>query len=228
MGLKESGLRGSLRNVSVGIDAIPDSEDLHAHYDFSEYSSSQTSNFEDLSGNGHDLVNGSITDVTASINGVQAGNFDGDDDGVFSNSFSAVPTPYTTIVVCEMDASSGINTAIQQNTANFASLQYDASDNQVSARDDEGGAIIGGDNGTVLISHIRDEADSKLRTDQTEHTGDSQFEDMDVLSVGSANPRDDSNYFNGSIGEVLVYPSDKFSIIEDIEQYLIAKWNLTI
>ena len=29
MGLKESGLRGSLRNVSVGIDAIPDSEDLH-------------------------------------------------------------------------------------------------------------------------------------------------------------------------------------------------------
>ena len=24
MGLKESGLRGSLRNVSVGIDAIPD------------------------------------------------------------------------------------------------------------------------------------------------------------------------------------------------------------
>ena len=26
MGLKESGLRGSLRNVSVGIDAIPDSE----------------------------------------------------------------------------------------------------------------------------------------------------------------------------------------------------------
>ena len=29
MGLKESGLRGSLRNVSVGIDAIPDSVDNH-------------------------------------------------------------------------------------------------------------------------------------------------------------------------------------------------------
>ena len=29
MGLKESGLRGSLRNVSVGIDAIPDSQGTH-------------------------------------------------------------------------------------------------------------------------------------------------------------------------------------------------------
>ena len=31
MGLKESGLRGSLRNVSVGINAIPDSGLLHRH-----------------------------------------------------------------------------------------------------------------------------------------------------------------------------------------------------
>ena len=35
MGLKESGLRGSLRNVSVGIDAIPDS-DVYLHDDFGD------------------------------------------------------------------------------------------------------------------------------------------------------------------------------------------------
>ena len=33
MGLKESGLRGSLRNVSVGIDAIPDVLDNHFRFD---------------------------------------------------------------------------------------------------------------------------------------------------------------------------------------------------
>ena len=38
MGLKESGLRGSLRNVSVGIDAIPDGAVLH--YPFLERSDS--------------------------------------------------------------------------------------------------------------------------------------------------------------------------------------------
>ena len=36
MGLKESGLRGSLRNVSVGIDAIPDQENLQTQYDLVE------------------------------------------------------------------------------------------------------------------------------------------------------------------------------------------------
>ena len=36
MGLKESGLRGSLRNVSVGIDAIPDSELLQAYWPINE------------------------------------------------------------------------------------------------------------------------------------------------------------------------------------------------
>ena len=35
MGLKESGLRGSLRNVSVGIDAIPDSE-VYLHDDWGD------------------------------------------------------------------------------------------------------------------------------------------------------------------------------------------------
>ena len=35
MGLKESGLRGSLRNVSVGIDAIPDS-DVYLHDDWGD------------------------------------------------------------------------------------------------------------------------------------------------------------------------------------------------
>ena len=53
MGLKESGLRGSLRNVSVGIDAIPDSGDYQWYVDEAEGTT----------------INPEIGDVTWSIEG---------------------------------------------------------------------------------------------------------------------------------------------------------------
>ena len=60
MGLKESGLRGSLRNVSVSIDAIPDSavgQNTDAFYRFDD--DDTTATLTDLEGN-HD---GSIDDM---------------------------------------------------------------------------------------------------------------------------------------------------------------------
>ena len=62
MGLKESGLRGSLRNVSVGIDAIPDS--LKHQYTAEEFGDPWTDNIgeEDMAVSGlsksNDLVEG--------------------------------------------------------------------------------------------------------------------------------------------------------------------------
>ena len=58
MGLKESGLRGSLRNVSVGIDAIPDPEDWQS-YDIGVFPEDYTD----------DLGEGSIVSDTYAIEG---------------------------------------------------------------------------------------------------------------------------------------------------------------
>ena len=75
MGLKESGLRGSLRNVSVGIDAIPDSA-IHQYLvnDFT------TSNWPDSVGTSDiETISGLTEDSTAfdSVGGVSG---DGIDD----------------------------------------------------------------------------------------------------------------------------------------------------
>ena len=74
MGLKESGLRGSLRNVSVGIDAIPDGS---LYYFGSSYESG-----DDIWLDQNDRVDMSLTgDETATdVNGDEAVRFDGDSD----------------------------------------------------------------------------------------------------------------------------------------------------
>ena len=83
MGLKESGLRGSLRNVSVGIDAIPESGLLH-DYNVLDQSGSQgniVSTFTDSAGS-NDL-SGNGTYQESQINGRDTILMDGVED-VFS------------------------------------------------------------------------------------------------------------------------------------------------
>ena len=85
MGLKESGLRGSLRNVSVGIDAIPDSEHKYLFENFSE------SIWEDSRGDNDITVNGLSEDSDA-FNGVGGVTGDGSDDFGESNAPNINPT----------------------------------------------------------------------------------------------------------------------------------------
>ena len=91
MGLKESGLRGSLRNVSVGIDAIPDSEadqKLVHRWLLSEDSDP----FEDSESDA-DATNNGTTQVTGDYAGGAAREGDGTDDhtnaGELSNFFTS-------------------------------------------------------------------------------------------------------------------------------------------
>ena len=73
MGLKEPGLRGSLRNVSVGIDAIPDSVAL---YLFDEGSGST---FADSDGDADgSFINGSWVSDSDAVGGFMAENTDSD------------------------------------------------------------------------------------------------------------------------------------------------------
>ena len=76
MGLKESGLRGSLRNVSVGIDAIPDSVELQ--YSATTFSNSD-SVWADDAGNVDMNINGDPQKATLS-DGSESISSDGSND----------------------------------------------------------------------------------------------------------------------------------------------------
>ena len=78
MGLKESGLRGSLRNVSVGISAIPDS--AIAQFDPRSESVGTPETLTDSSGNNNDATNNGIEVVSDGINGNQSFYLDGESD----------------------------------------------------------------------------------------------------------------------------------------------------
>ena len=78
MGLKESGLRASLRSVSTGVSAIPDSGLLH-EWDARQLSSAST--FDDQVGTNDLTAAGSPSLVSDGINGRQSVLTDGSEDG---------------------------------------------------------------------------------------------------------------------------------------------------
>ena len=107
MGLKESGLRGSLRNVSVGIDAIPDSG-LDHEYDLREESFSDQdtlSSLTDRTGSNNLSASGDPTAEIDGINGNQSVLLDGVDDE-FSGGVHNLGSEdeYTVAFVFEMES----------------------------------------------------------------------------------------------------------------------------
>lgn len=147
-GTYEFKINGQLLSIKLtDSSAIPDSEDLHARYDFSQYSGD--SGFSDLIGNGYDLTNGSITSVSESINGVQAGEFDGADDGVWSDSFSSF-SEATVAIVFRLDSTNGDHTGYQFNTTNFQSFEWQ--DGKWRIATTNGGIINGSTDSTINIA----------------------------------------------------------------------------
>ena len=212
-----------------GIAAIPDSEDLQARYDFSEYSG--TSNFDDLTGNGYDLTNGSISSLSANINGRQAGEFDGVDDSVWSSTFSEVSEPVTFFLVAEVDDSpNDLNTTIQSNSSEDDNIFYDNRGGEnVWTLNADSGDLAGGEISDILITGLYDGSNSILRSNGVQvDSGSVEYTGLDVLGLGSREPKSSDRYFDGKIGEVLVYPMDKSGSFDEIESYLADRWSINI
>lgn len=208
--------------------AIPDSGDLHARYDFTEYSGS--SNFSDLTGNGYDLVNGQITDVTESINGYKAGNFDGADDYVSTNTFSSISQPFTIFSVGRLDDSGSEGTihALDDNTElNTRYYDYDdvwrlyGGSNVL-----DGGSYTGNPR---IITSVYDGSNSLLRLDGSDvASGDGGTASSNSIVLGYR-PDNNLSYFTGAIGELLYYPDRRTSTqINEVESYLSDEWGITI
>lgn len=208
---------------------IPDSGDLQAAYDLSKNNGSLP--ISDQSGNGHDLNTGQFSGVNVSINGVQAGEYDGVDD-VTGTTFSTVSQPFTIVVAFE--AISPDNTIFDRIVGGSNSDEGDIyldNDNtylSVSAGTDDiesTTSIQAGD--VVVASTVVRGSNSILRANQTEIASGALNADLNGMALGAAEISSPFDFANVKIGEVLVYPLDKESNISSIEQYLIDKWGPT-
>ena len=205
---------------------IPDSEDLHSRYDFSEEDGSLP--VTDLSENGHDLDNGDYTGVAEDINGVQAGEFDGVDDGVWT-SVSTVSEPITVAFVADINSDDTFQRAVKLQDGPDGDLRSSADPSGDWEIESEGDDIQGGDVFDKLVIAHFDGGEGVLRVNGTEVANGDTPITMDGINIGSRQIEDESSgYFEGAIGEVLIYDSNKSDIFDDIESYLSDKWGISI
>lgn len=202
--------------------AIPDSGDLQAHYDFSEEDGSTP--VTDQSGNGHDL-SGSYSGVSRDINGVQAGDFDGTDDNL-TVSFSAESQPNHIFIVAQADSISGNESPFDADTAVDQLIFATGSSNNWAINSGDTVEDGSADTSAVIISGLYNGASSAIRVNGVESTGNAGTASLDGISLGARG--DGTNPFDGTIGEVLVYPQDKSGIVSDVESYLSDKWGITL
>jgi len=212
-----------VKAFDTSASGIPDSGDLHARYDFSEEDGSLP--ITDQTGNGYDLVSGTYSGVGASINGVQAGDFDGADDNVYT-SFASESQPNHVFIVINSDAVTGNTSPFDGDTA-VSQLVFvtNVSGNwaMIAGSTLEDGTA---NTGPIIISALFNGSNSAIRVNGTESTGDAGTTALDGVSLGARG--DGSNNYDGAIGEVLVYPQDKSSVVGDIEKYLADKWGITL
>ena len=207
---------------------IPDSEDLHARYDFSQYSG--TSGFADLSDNNNDLVNGSITGVGASINGRQAGEFDGEDDTIRTDAFSGL-SEFTFAFVFEPMTSESYGGDDLHHVIQFGDSDISQRFGWINGEWNlwgSSGATGSEDTGIKIVTgYVYDDVEQILREDGTETgVGNDSRGEATNIGLGSMEPREDGRYAPMAFGEMLIYPGDKTDIFDELESYLDDGWDV--
>ena len=205
------------------LSAIPVLGLLH-QYDWSD-GSTTTSTVPDLAGD--DDLTGGFTDLNATINGVQAGNFDGTADSVSGAFSSSVAQPVEIYSVTETSNNGDaqiITTGTNNN--NITAKRFDTTDfgYQLNAGDNINGGSAASNDPELLTTRF-DGGSSLLRVNGSEElSGPAGTNGMDGLVVS----RDDLPV-DGAVAEVLVYdPTVSDYSRSDVEQYLADKWGITL
>jgi len=211
-----------LRSAS-SLSAIPVPGLLH-QYDWSD-GSTTTSTVPDLAGD--DDLTGGFTDLNATINGVQAGNFDGTADSVSGAFSSSVAQPVEIYSVTETSNNGDtqiITTGTNNN--NITAKRFGTTDfvYQLNAGNNINGGSAASNDPELLTTRF-DGGSSLLRVNGSEElSGPAGTNGMDGLVVS----RDDLPV-DGAVAEVLVYdPTVSDYSRSDVEQYLADKWGITL
>ena len=237
MGLKESGLRGSLRNVSVGIDAIPDSGDLHIRYSAKEIDASEDdtiTTFDELVAD--ENMDGEGTFRETGINGHPAVEVDNADQGSGSgNGFqtdltSGISPPYHLFMavnypVTDAQTSDGITSV---NSDGLVGAVRDGPDNELRWR--------GGDRDDIIFSHdvepsiisigVPSSGNTVIRVNGSQvGSDDVGVQNWDVMTWGR---RYDTDATDADLGELLGYDTDKIGDESEFENYLSDEWSISL
>ena len=210
---------------------IPDEQDLHSRYDFSEYDSSTTSNIPDLSDNEFDLVNGSISGYTA-LNGIQAADFNL--DALASDTYpdTTAATVHMAVEIDYSDWSAGDNLIVlssdSDNSDRNTIQNRDSLEWRILHNDFEDGTANG--DAQVVFTYRYDPAGaSNFRENGTEIVSISDSDDQQAVlsAIGADNDGGIGDGITLTVGEWLKYPeyrSDEET--QEAESYLSSKWSI--
>jgi hypothetical protein len=205
---------------------IPDESDLVARYDFSQEDG--TLPITDQSGNGRDLGQGRFSGVGTTINGVQAGNFDGVDDNA-RTSFPSIPQPLTIAIVYEPDElNDGAGGEVRPyDGGTDAELTHVVNDNTFGFRIFAGSLVDGGAPALTptISTGVYDGPNSLHRINGTQvASGDAGTNSLSGVTLAAFGQV--SNFMDTRIGEMLIYKGNKTSIASDIDDYLGGEWGI--
>ena len=208
-------------------DAIPDSEDLHSRFDFSEEDGSVP--VVDQTNNGNDLDSGSYSGVGVDINGVQAGDFDGNDDGVAGSGHDEIDTPYHEFAVFVRDTDGGGGGYITSAPGDHPSIRTHDADDEINARPSDNDVTVTANHGDPILVEVLWDTDETTLHNVSEDNTDT-ISEVGGSSTGLTLGRSDGGDFHlpGKIGEVLRYTESKETKRADIHDYLESKWNLNL
>lgn len=198
----------------------PDPGDLHSRYDFSEEDGSLP--VTDQSGNGNDLGDGGYTSVNATINGNQAGEFDGADDIVTATGLSSIGPPFHEFYVIEPTGS--LSSDYLYHTDTHPSIRNQSGSDTWAIRPSGNDATVSGNGqNPVVIEILWDSSETTVWINETGAT-DTVNDAASSRSRYYLGGRGGYGFFQGYIGEVLRYGVSKDASRGDIHSYLSDKW----
>jgi len=208
--------------VFSGESTLPQAN-LHTRYDFSLEDG--TTPITDRSQNSFDLDTGGYSGVSRNINGVQSGEFDGTDDDV-SASYT-LTSGATFHVVIDPDTIGTNADGILDFDGTTTPTLYLA-DNEVRSTND----LFASTNTSaqIITLEVDTNDDSNLYVNGT--LGDSGTTRVFASTIGNISIGTDESgsfdYYDGLIGECLIYDTYDESRRSDVENYLSNKWGITL
>ena len=212
MGLKESGLRGSLRNVSVGINAIPDTEAIKYRYNGEE--GLTDSEWMDQAEN-EDLFFENDPDV-----GEDSVTFDGNDQNARHEQSVPVSMPFEIWLVAEMSSEEDGNIFGGRESSGTFTTTFSVNDGNWGMFHGESISGSSVDTNLNIFRTVWDSNDSALEINESvDVTGDVGSRDWNEFFVIADNERRD-NPKDLTAYETIVYENRDDDRATDVYSYL--------
>ena len=222
------GLKGSLRNVSTGVSAIPDSAIVQLD---ARDSDTITQSNGEVTGWGDRVTGETLTgtaDGLGDINGNQAVTFDHNESHGLDTDQINPTAPYTAFVVVDLDDAGGNRTAFGPEGSPQPLLRWDGEWQYIRDGETQNGTST--DAVTLLtVAEPENTGEVLLREDgaETSSSTDESGESLDGLAVGYRASEND-RVWSGEIGFLEIHGGEPDGGLESREQEIADEWDIDI